>query len=211
LPPFFSLNIFLNIFYVTDVSNKKSSEHLNYIRGFKGGQGGKIIQKKIIITGFIILLIIVSLSGCVDSIGRAAEDTCTCVVLIIVGVIVFIILIAYLLGGKKTVIQTQQASPPPPVIIHEETRPSEWKETKPESDRRCPECGRTIPEDAELCPFCGKKFKLHFEKEDEEPEIETEKEVTFEESEEKILKFCTKCGAQLNEGVSFCTKCGKKL
>ena len=30
---------------------------------------------------------------------------------------------------------------------------------KPESERRCPNCGRPIPMDARVCPYCGKKFE----------------------------------------------------
>ena len=30
---------------------------------------------------------------------------------------------------------------------------------KPESERRCPNCGRPIPMDARVCPYCSKKFE----------------------------------------------------
>ena len=30
---------------------------------------------------------------------------------------------------------------------------------KPESERRCPNCGRPIPMDARICPYCSKKFE----------------------------------------------------
>lgn len=148
-----------------------------------------------------------------DNIGRAASDTGTCCVLGVIGLALFIILIAYLLGHKKTVV-TQQTSSLPPVIIREESRSSEWNETKQEAERRCPSCGRVIPEYAIVCPFCGKEFKSHFKEEyddKEESEIEIEKEENFEESEEETPKFCSKCGSKLEEGLVFCTKCGKKL
>lgn len=157
------------------------------------------MQKKILMIGFIFLLIAVSLSGCIDNINRGASDTGTCCVLGIIGVVFFIIFIAYLLGGKKTVVQTQQTAAPP-VVIHRET-PKE----KQKSERRCPECGRVIPEDAKVCPYCGKKFKSHFEEEKEEETKKQLKEKT------KSPKHCPECGVKLDEGLDFCTNCGNKL
>ena len=172
------------------------------------------MQKKILIIGFMLLLIIASLSGCIDNINRAASDTGNCCVLGIIGVVLFIILIAYLLGGKKTVVQTQQyATPSPPIIIEQRPSPPTETHSKSKLERRCPSCGRGIPDDANLCPYCGKKFKTHFEEEyEEEPKIEKE-EKTKKESKEKIKtpKFCPECGVKLDEGLDFCTNCGIKL
>ena len=175
------------------------------------------MQKKILILGFMFLLIAASLSGCIDSINRAASDTGTCCVLGIIGVVLFIILIAYLLGGKKTVVQTQQyAAPSPPVII--EQRPSSAPietQSKSKPERRCPNCGRVIPDDAKVCPYCGKKFKLFFNEEDDEGKgkIRVEKKGKVKlyypiKKEEK----CSKCGYKFEEeDLDFCPKCGVKL
>ena len=174
------------------------------------------MKKSVLLTIGLLVIIVGSLSGCIDDISNAASDTGTCCVLGVIGIVLFIILIAYLLGGKKTVVQTQQSASAPyhpaPIIIEKESREVPKQEVS-KSDRRCPSCGRVIPDDAKMCPYCGKKFKTHFKEEyEEEPKIVKEEKTKKESKEEnKTQKFCPECGAKLDRGLDFCTNCGIKL
>jgi len=94
----------------------------------------------------LLVVIIVSLSGCIQGQQNWANDASACCLTFLIIIIVILLLYAYLRGGnlRKT-----------NIVTHVESKIDENK-------RRCPECGRIIPEDGKICPYCGKKFTEFF-------------------------------------------------
>lgn len=102
-----------------------------------------------------------------------------------------------------------------------------------QAEKFCTNCGASVKATASFCTHCGTKLipptppvnpvveQAPVEQEVAEPEVAptVEQEVvepvveTIPEVQPivKAKKFCTNCGAALNEGASFCTNCGKKI
>lgn len=104
------------------------------------------MKKTTILIISLLIVIIVSLSGCIQGQQNWANDASSCCLTFLIIIIVVIFLYAFLRGGnlRKTNIVTNV-------------------ESKIDQDKRwCPECGRSIPENAKICPYCGKKFNDFF-------------------------------------------------
>lgn len=94
----------------------------------------------------LLVIVVGSLSGCIQTQQNWANDASSCCLTFLIIIIVVLLLYAYLRGGnlRKT-----------NIVTNVESRIDQDK-------RRCPECGRVIPEDAKICPFCGRKFTEFF-------------------------------------------------
>ncbi len=60
----------------------------------------------------------------------------------------------------------------------------------------CAECGSKLMEGSVFCPKCGKKYEIHRECEEQEPESGTDK------------KKCIACGSYVENDAIFCSACG---
>ncbi|MDE7424357.1 MAG: zinc ribbon domain-containing protein [Lachnospiraceae bacterium] len=60
---------------------------------------------------------------------------------------------------------------------------------------KCASCGLGISASVDICPRCGKVVEKG----------------NTNNMKHGVIRFCGKCGSQINMGESFCSKCGNKI
>ena len=100
----------------------------------------------------------------------------------------------------------------PPKPVDNSKRPSEVPPKPSVSDVKCPSCGSPVKPGVKFCIVCGAKLSSPVnDKPPFPPKSEEKPPKPIDKSDEAQGTVCSNCNAKMNPGLKFCTACGAKL